>query len=253
MEIRTIIIEDEINAMRALENMLSVHCPDVKIIATADSVGEGVKLIKANSLDLLFLDVNLPDGTGFEILKKVNKHPFKVVFITAYDEYALQAIKMCALDYLMKPVKPEDLTGAIKKVQNALENEEKYNTTIETCIENYKSTGQQKKIIINTSDNMHVIEIQNILRCEASENYSNIHLTNANPIIVAKTLKEFEEMLAPLGFFRIHQSHLINLRFVASYEKKSGGHARLNNNIRLPVSKRRKEGFLKALEASTKL
>ena len=253
MEINTIVIEDEVNARQALENMLSYHCPDINIIASADSVKEGVQLIKTHQTDLLFLDVNLPDGTGFDILKKISKHTFKVVFITAYDEYALPAIKMCALDYLMKPVKPDDLIGAVNKVKQALDNEERYSTNIDTCIENYKAQGQQKKIIINTSESMFVLEIRNILRCEASENYTNILLTNAPPILVAKTLKEFEEMLTSFGFFRVHQSHLVNLRYVASYEKKSGGHARLHNDLRLPVSKRRKEGFLKALEASTQL
>lgn len=253
MEIKSIIIEDEMNARSALKNMLDYHCPEISIVGEAGTVKEAVDVIKSVESDLLFLDVNLPDGTSFDILKKIKREKSKIVFITAHDEYALQAIKMCALDYLLKPVKPDDLRAALNKVKQAIENEERYNLNIDTCIDNYRESGQQKKIILNTAENMFVLEIKNIIRCEASENYSTLHLVDEKPIMVAKTLKEFEEMLSPFGFFRLHQSHLVNLRFVSAYEKKSGGHARLHDGQRLPVSKRRKEGFLKALEASIQL
>ncbi len=249
MEIKTIIVEDEVNARKALENMLNFYSESVKVIGTAATVAEGVALIQKESPDLILLDVNLPDGTGFDLVKKLRNNTAKLVFITAYDEYALKAIKLSALDYLLKPVKPNELTSAIKKVEEALEIEERINLKIDTCIENYKNSNQDKKIIINTTDNLFVIEVKKLIRCESSENYTHIFIDGKDRITVAKTLKEFEEMLTSYGFFRLHQSHLVNLNFVEAYEKKSGGYARLLSGERIPVSSRRKENFLKALEA----
>ncbi len=248
MKIQTVIIEDEVNARKALMNMLSFYCPTVEVTGQADTIERGTKLIQGLSPDLLLLDVQLPDGTGFDLIKKIKKRNFKLVFITAYDEYALKAIKLSALDYLLKPVKPNELTGAINKVAEAMENEERISLQLETCIENVHHTNQNKKIILNTSDNIHVLEVKKIIRCEASENYTNIFVKDKPKIMLAKTLKEFEEMLTTYGFFRIHQSHLINLDFVDSYVKKGAGVALLKTGDRIPVSTRRKEGFLKALE-----
>jgi two-component system LytT family response regulator len=249
MNIKTIIIEDEVNARKALINMLSFYCPEVEIAGHAASVKEGIALIEKTSPNLLLLDVHLPDGTGFDLVKKIKKKDFKIVFITAYDQYALKAIKLSALDYLLKPVKPDELRLAISKVQEAIESEERINLQIDTCIDNFSKASQDKKIILNTIDNLFVIEVKHLIRCEASENYTNIFIEGKNKIMISKTLKEFEEMLSAYGFFRIHQSHLINLQYVDSYEKKGGGNVRLKTGERVPVSTRRKENFLKVLKS----
>jgi len=249
MKIKTIIIEDEINARKALENMLSFYCPEIEIVGHANSVKEGVALIENTIPDLLLLDVHLPDGTGFDLLKKIKKKDFKIVFVTAYDQYALKAIKLSALDYLLKPVKPDELRLAISKVQQVLENEEQINLQIETCIDNFNNVSQDKKLILNTNENVFVVEIKQLVRCEASENYTNIFIEGKNKIMISKTLKEFEEMLSVYGFFRVHQSHLINLQYVDYYEKKGSGNVRLKTGESIPVSVRKKESFLKALKS----
>ncbi len=250
MRIKTIIVEDEINARKALINMLSFYCKEVEVIGEAESVKGAIELITNKPPDLVLLDVRLPDGNGFDIMEKLKNKDFKLVFITAYNEYALRAIKLSALDYLLKPVKPDELRKAIAKVREIYENEELIKLQIETCVDNVKASGQNKKIILNTIDRIFVVEIENLVRCEASENYTNVFIKGKDKIMVARTLKDFEEMLTIYGFFRIHQSHLINLNYVDIYDKKGGGMLLLKNGERVPVSTRRKEGFLKALRAA---
>jgi two-component system LytT family response regulator len=247
MKIKTIIIEDELNARKALVNLLEFYCPDIELMGQASNVQEGIKLIQENTPHLLFLDVHLPDGTGFDLIKKANKKTFKIVFVTAHDQYALRAIKMSAMDYLLKPVQPNELRKAVAKVEAAIENEEQLNLQIDTALHNLDRSNQGKKIILNTSENIHVLEINEIVHCEAQDNYAKIYIINKESILIAKPLKELEEMLMTYGFYRIHQSHLINLHFVETYEKKGTGRVRLKTGEVLPVSTRKKDQFLKAL------
>ncbi len=249
MKIKTLIIEDEQNARKALENMLTFYCPEVELTGHAATVADGLKLIRKTPPDLLLLDVHLPDGTGFDLVKKIRKKQFKIVFVTAYDQYALKAIKLSALDYLLKPVKPDELRKAITKVQQALEKEEQLSLQIETVLHNLNHSNPRKKLILNTSDKVFVLDIAQLVHCEAQDNYVKIFIRQKEDILIAKTLKELEEMLAPYGFFRIHQSHLVNLNFVEAFEKKGTGRVRLKTGERLPVSTRKKEPFLKALQS----
>lgn len=248
MTIKAFIVEDEVNSRKALENMLEFYCKSIEVIGYSDNIADAQKTIEKEKPDLLLLDVRLPDGSGFDLLKKVKFKGVKVVFITAYDEYALKAIKLSAIDYLLKPVKPSELKNAIEKVSSAIENEERLNLQLDTYLSNMQDSNQNKKIILNTSDKIHVIEIENLIRCEASENYSAIYVEDHEKIIISKTLKEFEELLSVYGFFRCHQSHLINLNYVDSYDKKGAGNILLTTGDRVPLSVRRKEGFLKALK-----
>ncbi|MCF8234423.1 MAG: LytTR family DNA-binding domain-containing protein [Bacteroidales bacterium] len=249
MAIKTIIVEDEVNARKALVNMLEFYEKDVEIIGQAKNLEEGIELIKNNQPDLVLLDVRLPDGTGFDLISKLKKYSFKLVFVTAYNEYALKAIKLSALDYLLKPVKPNELNRALDKVREAVENEEQLKVKYETAIENFSKPAPKRKIILNTVDSMYVLEVSGIIRCEASENYTSVYAKDKGRIMLAKTLKDFEEMLVPFGFFRVHQSHLVNLQYVDTYEKRGSGRVLLKNGEKIPVSTRRKEGFLRALEA----
>jgi len=251
MKIRTIIIEDEINARKALKNMLQFYCDEVEIIGETDKVAEGIQLIRESKPDLVILDVHLTDGTGFDVMEKTRSENFKVIFSTAYDEYALQAIKISALDYLLKPVKPNELRKAIQKAVDAIENDEMRDMQVEACINNVHSPAAHKKVILNTLESIHMVETGKIIRCEGSDNYTNVYIENKDRLLISKTLKEFEELLNPFGFFRVHQSHIINLHNVDLYDKKSGGMAVLNDGSKIPVSSRRKEGFLKALAALT--
>jgi len=247
MTIKTFIVEDEVNARKALMNMLSFYCEDIELAGFSDNIADSVAQIEKVKPHLLLLDVRLPDGTGFDLVKKLKYKDFKLVFVTAYDEYALRAIKLSAIDYLLKPVKPDELRTAINKVGLALETDERLSLQLDTAIENFNPANQNKKIILNTSDSVHIIEIASLIRCESSENYTMIYIEGKSRIVIAKTLKEFEEMLGVYGFFRVHQSHLVNLQYVNSYDKKGGGVIILKNDERIPLSTRRKEGFLKAL------
>jgi|AntRauTorcE11898_2_1112593.scaffolds.fasta_scaffold02284_3 two-component system LytT family response regulator len=248
MKLKAIIIEDEFNARQALKNMLEFYHPEIELIGESASVKDSVALLEKAAPDLLFMDVRLPDGESFEIFRNIKARGFQIIFITAYDEYALPAIKLSALDYLLKPVKPRELNLAIEKALKSRENEELMDMKIDTCVSNFNSSGRPRKIIINTTEKMHVINTQDIVRCEARENYTDIHLIGDERIIAAKTLKELEEMLTPYGFYRIHHSHLINMHYVKAFEKRSAGAVLLSNGQHIPVSNRRKEGFIKGLQ-----
>ncbi len=251
MKINAVIIEDELNARKALENMLAIYSPDVEVIGTAESVKEGVKLLKEAAPDLVFLDVQLTDGTGFDLLNKISNRNFKLVFTTAHDQYALKAIKLSALDYLLKPLKPKEIRQAVSKVRAALEDEEQLSLQIDTCVHNFNNIDQEKKLILNTSDRIFVVEVKNLVHCEASDNYTDIYILGDKKITTSKTLKTFEELLSAYGFFRIHQSHLINMRYVESVEKKGNGMVLLSTGERLPVSLRKKQLFIQALNSIT--
>lgn len=245
--IRTVIVEDEVNSRKALENMLNFYFNFIDVVGMAGTVKEGVALIKEQKPELLLLDVHLPDGTGFDLIKKVKWHDFKLVFITAHNEYALKAIKLSALDYILKPVNPGDITAAISKVQEAIEKEEQIQLKLDACVENIKATDYNKKIILNTSSNLFVVEVNQLVRCEASENYTQVFVKGKDNIMMAKTLKEFEEILSTYGFFRTHQSHLINIHYVDVFDK-SNNVVLLKTGERIPISTRKRESFLKALQ-----
>ncbi len=245
--IRTVIVEDEVNARKALENMLDFYFNFIEIVGRAGTVKEAVTLINEQKPELLLLDINLPDGTGFDIISKVKQHDFKLVFITAHNEHALKAIKLSALDYLTKPVNPGDLRKAISKVQEAIEKEEQINLKLDAYVENVQAKDHNKKIILNTSSSLFVVEINQLVRCEASENYTKVFVRDKDNIMMAKTLKEFEEILSTYGFFRTHQSHLININYIDAYDK-SNNLVLLRTGDKIPISTRKKENFLKTLQ-----
>lgn len=247
MVINTLIVEDEANARQALKNMLEFYCEEVHVKAEATTVAQAIEQLQNHDFQLVFLDIDLPDGKGFEILKKV-KHPkFNLVFVTAHDEYALEAIKLSALDYILKPINPKDLIRAINKVQEATENEELIKLQIETCSTNFQEADQEKKIILNAGSKMHFLEIKDIIRAQAQENYSQVVSASNPDILVSKRMKELEEVLVANGFFRVHHSHLINLKQISTYDKSSG-EITMQNGDKVPVSTRRKDPFLKALQ-----
>lgn len=248
-KIKSLIVDDEPNARQALVNMIEFYCPDLEICGEAKNVSEAYHLIRQENPQLVFLDIRMPDGTGFELLRKFKKINFRIIIVTAFDEYALNAIKFSALDYLLKPVNPTELNKAVNLVKTALETEEMIDLKIQTYLDNMNKIPQSRKIVLNTTTNIHIIEVGDIVRCEADENYSVIYMANREKIVVAKTLKEFEELLSGYGFYRIHQSHLINIQMVSSYEKGRGGIVSLSDESKLPVSSRRKEGFIRILES----
>lgn len=244
--LRTIVIDDEESVRKTLEKLVKRYCPNIRMVAEADGVESGIKAIKKHHPDLVLLDIKMDDGTGFDLLKQLEPVDFKVIFITAYDQYAIKAIKFSALDYLLKPIDPEDLTEAINKAEKLIVNElnQQLNTLEENMLTQEKS---KKKIILKTFDNIHLVKLIDIVYCESQDNYTNFNLLGDKKILVSNTLKEYDEMLSEFGFFRAHKSYLINLMHIDRFEKADGGSVVLNNEIKIPVASRKKDQLLEML------
>lgn len=241
--IDTVIIDDEQAAQITLMKFLQMHCPNVNIVGTADGVEEGLKLLKNKSIDLVFLDIKMNDGTGFDLLKRLPSIDFNLVFTTAYDEYALKAFKHSAIDYLLKPIDPLELIDAVAKVTPS--NTDSSAQRVDSMLELYQDK-KFDKIAIPSVDEFHFVRISDIVRCEASSNYTIIYLVTGKRIVAPKTLKEFEELLTSDGFFRVHQSHLINLSHIQKF-LKTKNKLRMSDASEVEVSRRKKTLFMELI------
>lgn len=241
-----IIIEDEPQAISALKEELKLHCPNLMLLGVAMSVKEAIKKIKVLKPELIFLDIQLSDGSGFDILDHFDNVDFKIIFTTAYSEYALQAIKFSALDYLLKPINSKELKTAVNKVYT--ESQKDLLKKMDVFFKNYRTEDSFKKIALQTSEGIFIYDISNIIKCISDGNYTKIHFANQKKVLVSKTLKDLEEMLASQNFERIHHSHIINLNHLISYNNKDGGYVVMSDKSTLTVSQRRKSGFIKKLE-----
>ncbi|MCD4664085.1 MAG: LytTR family DNA-binding domain-containing protein [Bacteroidales bacterium] len=241
---KALIIDDESKARNALKNLLGKHCLNIDVVGEADCVKTGLDKIKGLKPDVIFLDVQMPDGTGFDLLEQVPEIKFKIIFASAYDKFAIRAFKFSAVDYLQKPVEPEQLIEACSK----LSGDDKYteiNEKLEVLLSNRNNF---EKIALPTIDGIIFVKIKEINRCESDNNYTNIFLNDGERILVSRTLKDYDEMLSPFNFFRIHKSHLINLAYLKRYKKGEGGYVIMEDGSELEVSRRRKEEFLAALQ-----
>ena len=243
--IKTIIIDDEKHAISGLKYELSMNCPQVDVIGETSNPKEGVRLIQELKPDLLFLDIEMPIMNGFELLKSLNgKINFDVIFVTAYDQYAIKAFKFSAVDYLLKPVNRSELKAAI-----ALLEKRKYsfnNEHFAALLSNIsKKNNTLEKIVLPTSKGLEFIEVKQIIRCESDSNYCKLFLTNNESLFLAKTLKEIESILFEYGFYRIHNSHLIALDYIARYQNIDGGLIEMKDGTTIPVARSKKNEFLK--------
>lgn len=243
--IDTIIIDDEPAAQLTLMKFLQMHCPEVNVVGTADGVEEGIKLIGSKKVDLVFLDIKMNDGTGFDLLKRLPSIEFNLVFTTAYDEYALKAFKYSAIDYLLKPIDPLELIEAVGKVRGQQSENKNSAQRVDSMLELYKE-NKFDKIAIPSVDEFHFVRISEIIRCEASSNYTIIYLGSGKKIVAPKTLKEFEELLVSEGFFRVHQSHLINLSHIQQFIKTKNK-IRMGDGSEVEVSRRKKTLFMELI------
>ncbi|MEZ5195601.1 MAG: LytTR family DNA-binding domain-containing protein [Bacteroidales bacterium] len=249
--LRTIIIDDEAHMRQTLEKMVSRFCPNLKLVGMADGVKSGVEAIQKYHPELVLLDIKMNDGTGFDLLKKLESVDFKVIFITAYDQYAVKAFKFSAIDYLLKPVDPDELSEAAKKAENILQKD--FNTQLETLEENMRMDDRaNKRIILKTFDNIHLVKIRNINYCESEGSYSAIHLLDGKKIMVSNTLKEYDELLKDAGFYRVHKSYLINMRHIERFEKADGGNVVLENECKIPVASRKREELMEMFDRLAK-
>jgi len=241
MNIRSIIIDDEPNNIENLQILLNQYCPEITIVATAMNADSAIAAIRAHQPDLLFLDIQMPEKSGFDVLKAFAVINFEIIFITAYDQYGIQAIKFSALDYLLKPINITELITAIEKARNKILTKQK-NSSIENLLEYIKSGNKEiPKIALPTLQEIRYVRVDDIIHCEASNNYTLFYLQNGEKILVCKTLKEFSDLLRSHNFIRTHQSHLVNLHFVNSWLKEDGGALLLTDSTKIPISRQNRE------------
>jgi len=245
--ITAIIIDDEKKCISLLEKMIRQSLPDVNILATATQSEEGIKLIRQHEPDLVFLDIEMPKKNGFEVLDATKDIPYEIIFTTAYNQYAIKAIRFSALDYLLKPVDADELTYAIQRYKSKHVSDTRQQQ-IEMLFSNLKNLSQPfHKISVATLEGVIFINTSDILYCEATGSYTILYLGNGEKLTTSRSLKDFEELLYEHSFFRIHHSYLININEMKRYIKGDGGSVIMSNNVELPVSKRKKEEFLKKL------
>lgn len=241
-----IIVDDEKGATQSLSNIIRAKCPNIEIAATADSVQKAMNVIGSVKPDIIFLDIQLGNESGFDLLEKTGQHDFEVIFVTAYDKYAIRAIKFAALDYLLKPIDANELVAAVSKAEEK-RNQSLKNNSLSVLLNNRQKESAGQTIGLPTMQGFDFVEITDIIRAESTGNYTTFFLKNNKKIFVSRLLKEFEELLADLNFFRVHQSHLINLKYIKQYHKGERGELVMSDNSVVPVSKRKKAELLNSL------
>jgi two-component system LytT family response regulator len=248
-EIKAIIVDDEQHCIDTLQTMLLKKFPEVAVLAGVNSVKEARELIEELQPDLVFLDVEMPHQNGFELLKQFERVQFDVIFTTAFEQYAYKAIKFNALDYLLKPFSVQDLQDALQKYRDRRDQARASApaaSPLEMFLQNMRTMQQShRKIALPTLNGLVFMPVQNIVRCESTGNYTKIFFTDKKHLLVSRPLKEFEELLTDVDFFRIHNSHLINLQQMQSYIQGEGGFALMSDGTQVEVSRRRKAEFLK--------
>jgi two-component system, LytTR family, response regulator len=246
--LKAIIIDDESKSRESLKILIEDFCQDVEVKALCQNVDEAIKAIETHNPNMVFLDIQLQRETGFDLLTKLKKFDFSVIFTTAYSEHAIKAFKFSAIDYLLKPIDIEELRGAIAKVQK--QEASHIEDTLNHLIKNLKNgSSDQYKLALPSTDGLVFVKVSDILYCEASSNYTEIYMADNRKYVVSRTLKEYEDMLTDQNFFRIHNSYLINLNSIKKYVRGEGGYVVMNNDKALDVSKRKKESFLSRISA----
>lgn len=242
-----IIIDDIAEARQNLREDLSAYCPNIKVIGEAEGVVSGAKLLRKKQGDLLFLDIQMPDGDGFDLLEIVPNLRSKVIFTTASDAYAIRAFRFSAVDYLLKPIDPDELMTAVQKAEN--QGISKQEAQLEVLLNNMKGEQQLKRLALHTQEKIHVTQIEDIVRMEADGNCTFFHFKDKTRLLVTKTLKEYDQLLSDHPFMRVHQSHLVNMYQIHSYIKTEGGYLLMKDGARVPVSVRKKPEVVRQLDA----
>lgn len=247
--IKAVIIDDEPAMQELNSRLLAEYFPDIKLAGTADSVESGLSLIRDTRPDLVLLDIEIKGGTGFEILQELKPFTFKVIFITAFDTFAIKAIKFSALDYILKPVNEAEFQPAIQKAVDNFHNSSDDQTQVDVLMDSYRKEIQSKKMVLKTIDSLHIIDIGDILFCKSDNSYTTFFMNDENEkIVVSKGIKEYAELLKDYGFFRPHQSYLVNLNHVKRIDKSDGGFIIMKNKKEIPVSIRQKKQLIALLE-----
>lgn len=244
MKLTAVIIDDVSQARKTLKEDLATYCPNLEVIGEADGVVTGSKLLNKFKPDIIFLDIQLQDGTGFDILEILGDISFQVIFITASDEFAIKAFKFSAIDYILKPIDPDELIVAVQKISKVNNStQDNYDLLLNTV----KEQSAPKRIALHTLEKIHISEIANILRCESNGNYTTFYFKDGQKLLVTKTLKEYDKMLSEYKFARVHQSHLINTQQIKEFVKVDGGYIVMRDGSKIPVSLRKKSVVIKLL------
>jgi two-component system LytT family response regulator len=245
-QLKAILIDDELPSLQNLQHKLTEFCPDVNVVAATQKPEEAIQLIEHHRPDVIFLDIEMPRMNGFKMLEEIKEKKFDIVFTTAYNHYAIDAIRISAFDYLVKPIAVKDLQNSVARLLKTQHKQipEKLDILRQSLAD---SRSQNDKISIVTSEGVEFFEISQIIRIESSSNYSKIHFKDGKVLLVTKLLKDFEEILTPYRFYRIHNSHLINLSYIKKYLRGDGGQVLLQNGEVIDVARRKKEEFLKLI------
>jgi two-component system, LytTR family, response regulator len=247
MKITAVLIDDEMNNLDNLHQLLKRHCPEVQVMATALNAEEGRRIILENQPDLVLLDIEMPGKNGFDLLKSLPQYDFEVIFVTAYDQYGIQAVKFSAIDYLLKPINPDELQLAINKVISK-NRSKKQNLQLENLLRIFQQQKEDQRIALPTQKETRFIATGDIVRCESSNNYTSFVLANKEMILVSRPIYEYEELLGNYGFIRCHQSHLVNRKYIKSLIREDGGYLLMENGEQIPVSRGKKDFVIGALK-----
>ena len=247
--IRTILVEDEQRGLSTLRNLLQEYCPELDVVAESMDADDAKEQIARLSPDLVFMDISLQGKTSFDLLKEINSIAFEIIFVTAHHQYAMQAFRYCAVDYLMKPIDEDLLTGAVNRAIKKIATSS-FGQNVNTLLHNLQRTAnhQEMKLCIPSLKGFRVVELKDILFCEASGSYTNFHFAGQPNICSAKPIHEYEEILSDAHFIRIHKSYLVNISHVKEYIRGEGGSVILSNQKEIEVSRRKKDLFLSRMK-----
>ena len=245
--LRTIIIDDDPAIRESVSRIIAAYCPNVTVVAQAGDVKSGVAAINEHEPDLILLDIKMPDGSGFDLIKQFDKPDFKIIIISGYLEYAIKGYKFGVVDYVLKPFDIDELTLAVNKAYDLVKYEEKLR--FKALEENIKILNKSHKVILKTSEHMHLVSTCDIIRIVADGNYCTFYISDGRKILVSRPIREYEELLIDKGFHRVHKTHIINIYKVNYFDKTEGGDVVMNDGSKVPVSSRKKEELLALLES----
>ena len=249
MSIKAVLIDDEKNNLDNLAQLLRVSCPEVEICATARNADEGRTIILQHRPELVFLDIQMPGKNGFDLLQSLTQYDFEIIFVTAYDQYGIQAVKFAAVDYLLKPINVDELQSAVNRAIEKSQ-KKKQNLQLENLIQllQQQQNKDEHRIALTTLKETRFIYTRQILRCESSNNYCTFYVADGEKLLVSKPIHEYEEILKGYGFIRCHQSHLVNKKYIKSWVKEDGGYLLLDNGTQIPISRNKKDMVGEALK-----
>ncbi|MEI2738290.1 MAG: LytTR family DNA-binding domain-containing protein [Chitinophagaceae bacterium] len=246
---KVLVIDNEPNLRTAIKALLNAFCPEITVIEDADGVRTGLQKIKSFHPDIVLLDVEMDDGSGFDLMKQVTNPAFQLIFVTAHNKYAIEAFQFSAIDYLLKPVDPDALQKSIERARINIHNKG-LSRQIEILLQQMAGKpDHEKRIVLKDIDNIYFVKVADILYCMAEGTYTKFYMQHDNPVIVSKNLKEYENILEPLGFIRCHHSYLVNPEKILRYDKSDIGSLVLEGNHHVPLSQRKRESILKLLES----